>query len=1562
MESSIYYVALEGLKQIHSFFPPEENSTALANLIKVIEELEQMLQNKSFSNFKSFLKPFYEFIGLILKHFQSTPSDSQLDPARILLFDKLERTILRAFHLIFLQSSPGNYPDYKSTSFIILILSNLFTAIAIRKERPIKEQISNNQKPTIYETESLEFLLAQVCHACLNSIPGALYVHGKMIKRLFELLYRSFSLTNDNETHDKIRAIIEDIILLLFNRYNEPDPTPEIDSTENSEQILSKQITENIMRNTSIIKHFLEPLLANRYYKIRIISVDIFLLIRDLCNSMQSIDLGYHSMAYAAHFLIFVLNTKSTFFETKVFTYALNKYLPAALTFAMLNIHEYFTEPTVKLLLTIYHQYSTHFTGNFEIVLADGLLTALKSPNKHALIKGITTFSKLITSELHFWPNIFTNLDCNKYYSNIFQRLTEIVADQTYPAQIYRKECIGIVHNLLEMMKEFIDQMPRLKLHHKDKLNIKSTEHLNRNDNLYELAIFNQYSLEMTGVKIFNGSPQKGVFYFLQNKIIKEDKAKDIADFLFNCEKLDKYQIALFLTEPANGEYLSEFIKNYSFLTANNFDGALRIFMNHIGLPRNKDRAKILIDEFGKLYQAARRISEFRSAQSVSAFTMKLLSYQGYEQRYELLKETFCYVSKENQKCESYSLSELCMPPLEEFIEQMKGINDGTDLSNAFLKLVHFNISTAPIILSPFDSQEASRKIPKNGVNTTPKTLKKTNQAPKNNEDTPEKKRHHSISHSSPKEKFADDDNSAHLNSPRKLKKRKKKRKISSSVDLNDELQTNLDQNEEAHVSQFEINTSLRIASSLSFPTNKKDDKAFEWYLCKCNQIALLIMNLPVHQEEFYHCKSAYVIKPMFDSIWGSIHGPIVANIESATEDDEINEHLDNLNLCISISARNGSSEALTILMSSLITFTGLQNPLFSSPDSNQQNPKKMTHKNVLCFKRLLNIAMNESNFLAPAWSIFVDELSLVDLNKPKELLTEDNDVLDQINDFFTQSSKFEFDSFVSFVNAMIKTCDKEIQVPNRRFYMLEKLILVAQYNMKRPTNEWNLIWDIIGNNYLTRLIQRGDQCHDFDLSKMIISHLRYLSSRYLLLDELPDETNQYNFLMTFLNVFQDQNNEKSKMYLLECLNSLIQETSPSIKSGWIMVFHILTIATSESFTQDIAFKILTQLVTNKIVLDNPRYLIHLIAFIATYSINSKSAAAIHFFPKICDCMLLNFDKSDNIKLLRRAWIELFHSIGRSSQTLKSDVRRQVQDVYLKCLVQLAEKVEVSAEKDSPKFQTVMNDIWSNCLSSTFETMWFCELDKFLSLFDERFIQKYSYLLGANIKHVIRILIHSLFKGRNDEITGKKKSKHNVDEVCLVSIHILLNLVSSDIDPSTNEFVINLLEETICDIPNLSIEHGRSYVYLMNQFAKQFGKSNNDFIDLFTLLSNTMLTSPNTESVKRNVICALARESLFDSVLLCDSSIMSDEDKAKVLDETLQIYQNSGFTQSPESEAGKEWSRVICQSLHVVNSFNSNDCFNIYFKIISVNLFKLIESSSKEIRTELGLAIERKLL
>ena len=81
-----------------------------------------------------------------------------------------------------------------------------------------------------------------------------------------------------------------------------------------------------------------------------------------------------------------------------------------------------------------------------------------------------------------------------------------------------------------------------------------------------------------------------------------------------------------------------------------------------------------------------------------------------------------------------------------------------------------------------------------------------------------------------------------------------------------------------------------------------------------------------------------------------------------------------------------------------------------------------------------------------------------------------------------------------------------------------------------------------------------------------------------------------------------------------------------------------------------------------------------------------------------------------------------------------------------------------------------------------------------------------------------------------------------------------------------------------------------------------------------------------------------------------------------MINETFVIYLNSGFTQSAESLGGAEWMRVICLSLNMVNSIEDDERFSAYFDVMVESLLAMIESSSKEIRSQLGTAVERKLL
>lgn len=1555
--AGIPLIIYESLKEIKEICDPEMFPSLFESLSNSINNLQQMIENKDFKHYRVESKPFYDAFTLIVESVRSLPPNQTLSPSDIKLFDSFQRIIFNAFYLIFSQSSPDNYPKRKLTSLIMKTMSITQFEISINT-------MEGNDSD--YAIEDFEFLVAKVCHACFSSISGSLYVHGPAVRRVFELMYRAFSISKKPEIREKIQSLIDDVIILLFNRFSESAALPQV-LDENSNysigtltpiESFSHQVAHNLIINSKIIRALCENLSLTKDYSIDISQVDLYVLISFLCRASEMIDFNYYSMAFAVHFLISVLSIKSDFFNSSLFEILLKKHISQSLTYSFLSRQDYFIRPGSDLISTIYKSFSSGFTSSFHTILMDGLYTALSSPSTRAKSKGLKMFSNIL-QEKHFFPDIFVNLDCSKYYSNVFQKLTEVISENTYPKQKYRHDCTEIIKNILEMMRDFLNDMPSLIVKNSEKQTVQlDISNSNSNINLYELFLFNSYNLLMKGVSIFKNSFEKGVKYFIDNKIIEENTPECISNFLFNCRKLDRYQIALFLTESTNFEYLNFFMKNYSFQSIHYFDEALRIFLAHLTLPKDESRTDILLTAFGNLYIHTKGRQIFSSADAVASFTRMILPFQSYKQRINTLQQNGLstiivvdnkYSSRPSNSNSGSNSSAQEVPPLEKFVEMMKGVNDGSDLPLEFLKIIHFNISVAPIILAPLHQSKKATEAPAN-ANTN----------------------------------IDNNDNSSTLNINSST--------VASNMNLNDDSGTYIKKSEES-ASSLQMNVANNndndndneqvnstAMSSYELPTSSflyslafidpeiliKSDKNIEWYLCKCNQVGILSKILQKNDEPFYHCKTSYVIRPMFESVWGSIHGSIVANIEASIDDEEVNEHINNLQLCIRVAAKSRAEEALVILMSSLATFAGLLNPIYRSHGI--QNPSqnlnwKLTQKNVTCFKRLLNIATEEADYLAPVWHIFVEQLSLVDLYKPKEFFTNDHEITDYIENFFNSSSKFQLNSVIALINAMIKVCNKELnEKPVRRLYMLEKLVMVAQYNMKRNNEEYSQIWEIIGNSYLAYIIAVADSKNDLQLSKKVIDYIKYLTSFFLLIEEQPNENYQYSFLMTFLNVFQDQCNERSRVYLLETIFLIIKEKSISIRSGWSMIFQILTLATAEQFTQDFAFKILADLVNNQIVIENPNYVIHLISFIATYSRNANSPTSIPFFDKVCEKLSLKAD-AENCKSIKNSWIELFQSISRSSRTNRIEIKRAAQNSYLACLIILADKynaITTNNSFDSEVFQPMMNSLWEFAITNTFEDMRFSELDKFLIKYDEQFIQKYITLLGDNVKHIINILILSLFKDGSESGRINKSSNTNVNAD--VAIQILLNLVSQNIDQSTRDFVISLLIQTIKKVPTLSLDHARSYVYLLNQFSKLFKDSQKEFIAIFTDIGNTMINSTNSDAAKRNIVCALARESLLEEMEQCDTDLLDENHKAKIINETFVIYLNSGFTQSVESLAGNEWMRVICMYLKKVNTIEDNSRFSAYFDVMAESILLMIESSSKEIRSQLGAAVERKLM
>ncbi|OHT00348.1 hypothetical protein TRFO_08021 [Tritrichomonas foetus] len=1301
-----------------------------------IELLNKMIEDQNFETYQIAANPFFDAMSTDPKVFQLP--------------------ILKCFHLIFIHSKPDNYPHRQFSQFII-----------------------NATSFTVFENDEIDLLAAQICHSCISSISGSLYIHGPSLRKTFEIIFTAYSCSKNPEIQEQIKSLIEDLICLIVDRYSKPPSLPQTTKIDD----FATQLSKCLIANTIIIRNYMGSQLADGFYSFDISDVDLYVVLSFFCKAVENTEYGLYSQSLAVIFLCFILKMKSDFFKkSPAFKMLLNKYFPSALIYALFHRHNLFTKPAIELLMILYKDFRKLFSSQFSSVLMKGLYISLDSPNNLAFQKGIDIVLELI-KETSFFPDMFANFDSNIYFPNVFQLITESICANSFPKQKFQKIANNTLKEILQMMIKFLTESNKKETFTQRKENTINDNEIEMNGNNKAIINFESkvsYTDNFVswcadlrkGVEFFNKSPEKGIRYLINKKII-ENKPESISQFLFKCEKLNKNQIGMFLTESSNIEYLNLFMRFYDFNSARSFDDVLRIFLSHISMPKTESKIKFLLNEFGKIYLQFFKQSDFLSEEAVVSFADKLLS-----------------VFHGNSK----------LPSIDHFIMNMKGVNNGNDLPIEFLKAIFNNITTSPIILAPLkNSNELGLRQPK-----------------------------------------------------------------------------------------------------------------VDWYIFKCNQqISLSKITSPEKLDMFHHfeCNNKLsdkqninVIRAMFESIWGSIHGALIMNIESS---NDIEEFLDELKLCIKIAARCGANDTLKLLMSSLATFGGLRTMTNS----------KMTQKNYLCFQNLIDVSISDGDFLAAAWQIVIEQISLLDKKKP----IETSNLFESIDSLLNLSSGFALESVIEMIKSVCQMSKIELKENPPRVFMIEKLVLMTQYSMKRPNEQWIKLWEIAGN-YLCQIAASSD----VKTSKMGTNHLRYLASKFLLKDELSTDTFQAHFMLSFLNAFQDQCLDKSRIYLLECLDSLIREMSPSLKSGWFMIFQILTIATSEPVTQNIAFKILTQLVCNRIVVESPQYVTHLISFIATFTKNANSFTPIPFFDKVSKSI---FDK--------KSWIVLFESIERCSQCSKIDVKIAAQDSYLRNLVELAER-----KFDDKEYE----EVWETAIVKTFEKFSFVELDKFIVKLNESFIEKFVFSIGDNIKHVIKILIFSVFTG------NEKTSK--------ISIQILLNLVSNNINPTIQTFVISILLETAEKVSNLSLNNARSYVSILHQFAQIF-QAKREFINIFSTVSKFALKYSNADAVKRNVICALAREALLNELEGCEE--IGPDEKVMTMNETFQIYLHSGFAQSVENEAGSEWNRVICATLKSINKLD-DETFANYFHILNESLLSMIDSSSKAIRSQLGFAIQRKLL
>jgi len=319
-----------------------------------------------------------------------------------------------------------------------------------------------------------------------------------------------------------------------------------------------------------------------------------------------------------------------------------------------------------------------------------------------------------------------------------------------------------------------------------------------------------------------------------------------------------------------------------------------------------------------------------------------------------------------------------------------------------------------------------------------------------------------------------------------------------------------------------------------------------ELYQTRCQQtIEDAKAHTVITSREFHRSESPLFIGPMFQVIWGGVMATLVMSLEHYSDPEKYSMCLDGLSFCVHIASHCFVEIALDTLVDSFSKFTNLHKSL-----------NELKIKNIDCTNALLRVAIDDKNFLRGAWEIVLSEISALD--RIKEKIPIIDHVL--IDELFMATDTLDRESIADFLKALCATSKLELKENPPRIFSLQKLAVVAHFNMKRPRFIWLSIWNTIGDH-----LKEVGLLQDKNLSDITIDIIRQLAQKFLYEPELSHFHFQEHFLQPFLQIFEQHQLIGSKMLVIDCLISLVKELSEKIFSGWSIIFQIIELSTSGS-------------------------------------------------------------------------------------------------------------------------------------------------------------------------------------------------------------------------------------------------------------------------------------------------------------------------------------------------------------------------------------------------------------
>eukprot|EP01122_Echinamoeba_exundans_P013318 TRINITY_DN5797_c0_g2_i1.p1 TRINITY_DN5797_c0_g2~~TRINITY_DN5797_c0_g2_i1.p1 ORF type:complete len:1689 (+),score=265.24 TRINITY_DN5797_c0_g2_i1:643-5067(+) len=270
--------------------------------------------------------------------------------------------------------------------------------------------------------------------------------------------------------------------------------------------------------------------------------------------------------------------------------------------------------------------------------------------------------------------------------------------------------------------------------------------------------------------------------------------------------------------------------------------------------------------------------------------------------------------------------------------------------------------------------------------------------------------------------------------------------------------------------------------------------------------------------------------------------------------------------------------------LSALLTMVSQMTLLDSS------SSKEMKSKNIDCTRLILGLPLTDGDYLGECWTFVVKVLSLVEslhtvndsipnqspggsqVRKPTPnngvvslesanaaLITQaiPPSALDRI---FTHSSTLDNIAVIAFVKAVCAVSADELAASNPRSYLLQKLVEIAAFNMKRVRGVWNEVWSIMAAHFTTAALHKNHHVANLALDSLKQSALKFLDR-----EELNDMEFQALFMKPFVDVY-DHELPKIRELVVHLLAMIMRAKASALNSGWACVFQVFGKTARDSF------------------------------------------------------------------------------------------------------------------------------------------------------------------------------------------------------------------------------------------------------------------------------------------------------------------------------------------------------------------------------------------------------------